>query len=62
MNFLQMSVTGGVMILVITVIRSLSMNHVPKKTFLVLWAAALLRMLLPVSLPSVLSIYSHPRP
>ena len=58
MNFLQMSVTGGVMILVITVIRSLSMNHVPKKTFLVLWAAALLRMLLPVSLPSVLSIYS----
>ena len=58
MNFLQMSVTGGVMILVITVIRSLTVNHVPKKTFLVLWAAALLRMLLPVSLPSVLSIYS----
>ena len=58
MSLLQMSVTGGVMILAITVIRALVMNRVPKKTFLALWAAALLRLLLPVSLPSALSIYS----
>lgn len=58
MSLLQMSVTGGVMILVITVIRALAMNRVPKKTFLALWTAALLRLLLPVSLPSGLSIYS----
>ncbi len=58
MSLLQMSVTGGVMILVITVLRALAMNHVPKKTFLALWAAALLRLLVPVSLPSALSIYS----
>ena len=58
MSLLQMSVAGGVMILAITVIRALAMNRVPKKTFLALWAAALLRLLLPVSLPSVLSIYS----
>lgn len=58
MSLLQMSVTGGVMILAVTVIRALAMNRVPKKTFLTLWAAALLRLLLPVSLPSALSIYS----
>ena len=58
MSLLQMSVAGGVMILVITVLRALAMNRVPKKTFLALWAAALLRLLLPVSLPSALSIYS----
>lgn len=58
MSLLQMSAAGGVMILVITVFRALAMNRVPKKTFLALWAAALLRLLLPVSLPSALSIYS----
>ena len=58
MSLLQMSAAGGVMILVITVLRALAMNRVPKKTFLALWAAALLRLLLPVSLPSALSIYS----
>ena len=40
MSLLQMSVTGGVMILAITVLRALAMNHVPKKTFLALWGAA----------------------
>ena len=56
MSLLQMSVTGGVMILAITVIRALVMNRVPKKTFLALWAAALLRLLLPVSIESTLSL------
>ena len=58
MSFLQMSLTGGVMIAVITLLRALAMNHVPKKTFLALWGAALLRLLVPVSLPSPLSVYS----
>ena len=53
-----MSVKGGVMILAITVLRALAMNHVPKKKFLALWGAALLRLVLPVSLSSTLSIYS----
>ncbi len=58
MSFLQMSLTGGVMIAVITLLRALAMNHVPKKTFLALWGAALVRLLVPVSLPSPLSVYS----
>ena len=58
MSFLQMSLTGGVMIAVITLLRALAMNHVPKKTFLALWGAALVRLLVPFSLPSPLSVYS----
>lgn len=58
MKLLQMSLAGGVMILVITVIRALAIERLPKKTFLALWAAALARLLVPVSLPSALSIYS----
>ena len=58
MSFLQMSLTGGVMIAVITLLRALAMNYVPKKTFLALWGAALVRLLVPVSLPSPLSVYS----
>lgn len=48
MKLLQMSLAGGVMILVITVIRALAIERLPKKTFLALWAAALARLLAPV--------------
>ncbi len=58
MSLLQMSVAGAVMILVITVIRVLAINRVPKKTFLVLWGIALVRLLIPFSFPSRFSIYS----
>lgn len=58
MSLLQMSVAGAVMILVITVIRILAINRVPKKTFLVLWGIALVRLLIPFSFPSRFSIYS----
>ena len=47
MRLLQMSLAGGVMIVVITVLRALAINKVPKKTF----SAALgwLRLLVPFS-------------
>lgn len=58
MSLLQMSVSGAVMILVITVIRALAINRVPKNTFLALWGIALVRLLIPFSFPSWFSIYS----
>ena len=58
MNLLQMSFTGAVMILAVTVIRALAINKVPKKTFLVLWGITLVRLMIPFSLPSSISIYS----
>ncbi len=58
MSFLHMSIAGAAMILAITVIRALAINRVPKKTFLALWSAVLLRLLIPFSLPSRLSVYA----
>lgn len=58
MSLLQMSVSGAVMILAVTVIRALTIHHLPKQMFPVLWGVVLARLLLPFSLPSVLSIYS----
>lgn len=58
MSLLQMSASGAVMILVITVMRALAINRLPKKTFLALWGAVLVRLLVPFSLPSKMSIYS----
>ncbi|WP_310604147.1 M56 family metallopeptidase [Anaerosporobacter sp.] len=58
MSLLKMSFTGAVMILVIVVIRALTINKLPKKTFLALWGIVLLRLLLPFSLPSMFSAYS----
>jgi len=58
MSLLKMSFAGAVMILAITVIRALTINRVPKKTFSVLWLTAVIRLMIPFSLPSVTSIYS----
>lgn len=58
MSLLQMSIAGAVMILAIVVIRALAIKRLPKKTFLALWGVALLRLFVPFSLPSVVSIYS----
>ncbi len=58
MSLLQMSLSGSIIILVIVGLRALLLNKLPKKMFLVLWWIALLRLLLPVLLPSSFSIYS----
>ena len=58
MSLLQMSIAGAVMILAIVVIRALAVNRLPKKTFLAIWGVVLLRLFIPFSLPSVVSIYS----
>lgn len=58
MSLLQMSFTGAILILVITVIRAVAINRLPKRIFIVLWWVALLRLLLPVSIPSMYSAYS----
>lgn len=58
MSILQMSQSGAVMILAVIAIRALTVNRLPKKTFLVLWGIVLLRLLVPFSIPSPLSLYS----
>ena len=58
MSLLQMSFAGAVMIFAITLIRALAISLLPKKTFLALWGIAVVRLLLPFSLPSMFSVYS----
>lgn len=58
MNLVQMSLSAALMIVAIIILRALTIERFPKKTFLVLWWIALLRLLIPFSIPSVMSIYS----
>lgn len=58
MSLLQMSFSGAVFILAVVVIRALAIHKLPKKTFLVLWNIVLIRLLIPFSVPSMLSVYS----
>lgn len=57
MSLWQMSVSGAVMIVVITVLRALLLERLPKRTFLVLWQIALARLLVPFSVPFGGSVY-----
>lgn len=57
MSLWQMSVSGAVMIVVITVLRALLLERLPKRTFLVLWQVALARLLVPFSVPFGGSVY-----
>lgn len=58
MSLLQMSFSGAVFIIAIVIIRAIAINKLPKKTFLVLWEIALLRLLIPFSIPSMFSVYT----
>lgn len=46
------------MIIAIIIVRALAINRLPKKGFIILWGVVLLRLLIPFSIPSVLSAYS----
>ena len=58
MTLLQMSFSGAILIIVILFIRALAINRLPKQTFLILWGLALLRLLVPFTIPSPFSAYS----
>ncbi len=58
MSFLQMSFSGAVFIIAIVMIRAVTINRLPKKTFLILWEIALFRLLVPFSIPSMFSFYT----
>lgn len=48
---LRMSLSGGILILMIAAVRLLAVNRLPKKYFMMLWGVALLRLLVPAELP-----------
>lgn len=58
MTILEMSAGGGLLIAVILVLRCGALYRLPKWSFLLLWAMALFRLLIPFSIPSQFSIYT----
>lgn len=58
MSLLQMSFSGAILILVITAVRAAAMDKLSKTTFLFLWGLVLIRLLIPFSIPSAVSVYS----
>lgn len=58
MSLLQMSISAAVMVLAVIVIRALTINSLPKKTFIALWGIVLLRLLLPFHFSSSFSAYT----
>ncbi len=60
MVFVQMTVSGAVLILLIVLLRGIALKRLPKSIFPVLWGIALSRLLLPVVIPAAYSIYSLP--
>ncbi|MBD5469752.1 MAG: hypothetical protein HDR19_01170 [Lachnospiraceae bacterium] len=53
-----MSFSGAVLIIVIAAIRAVTINKLPKKTFLILWGIVLFRLLIPYTVPSAFSVYT----
>lgn len=58
MNLLKMSLSAALMIVAILFVRVLTLERLPRKTFSVLWAVVMIRLIVPFSIPSELSIYS----
>lgn len=51
MSLVQMTLSGGVLILFIVVVRALALHRLPKGAFLALWEIAALRLLVPFAIP-----------
>lgn len=58
MTIVEMSAGGAVLIAAVLLLRRCLLHRLPKWTFLLLWAVALCRLLIPFTLPSQLSVYT----
>lgn len=57
LDLVEMSVTGGILIAAVVILRAAAGQRLPRHTFLALWEVALVRLLVPFSLPSPTSVY-----
>lgn len=57
-SLLEMSVSGAILISVVVVVRAVTINRLPKRTFLALWGIVLFRLLVPFSFSSGCSVYT----
>lgn len=54
----EMSLCGAVLIAAVLLLRAVFLNRLPKRTFSTLWGLAILRLLLPLSITSAVSLYA----
>jgi beta-lactamase regulating signal transducer with metallopeptidase domain len=57
MGLLQMSISAGILVVVVVLIRSITLNKLPKTTFLILWGVVLFRLFIPAHIPIQLNFY-----
>ncbi len=58
MSVFEMSWTGGILILAVALLRAAARDRLPRGAFRALWGIAVLRLLVPVSIPSPWSVYT----
>ncbi len=58
MSLWSITLTGGVFILAVLLLRAVFQNYVPRRTFLVLWLAANALLLIPFRIHAPVSIYA----
>lgn len=58
MIFLKNSISASIFIFVVVILRAIFLHILPRKTFLLLWGVALIRLIIPVSVSSPLSVYN----
>lgn len=58
LSLLEMSITGGIFVAVVVILRAVTINRFPKKFFLILWGAALCCLLIPFRVSSPVSVYT----
>ena len=58
MSLIQMSISATILVVVIIILRALLIHKLPKRTFMILWMLVLFRLIVPLSIPSIFSIYS----
>jgi beta-lactamase regulating signal transducer with metallopeptidase domain len=51
MNIIQMSISAGILILMVVAVRRIAIHKLPKKTFMLLWGMVLIRLSVPFYIP-----------
>ncbi|MCC8130950.1 MAG: M56 family metallopeptidase [Ruminococcus sp.] len=55
LTLIEMTLTGGVLILLVLLLRAIFLNRLPKTAFIIMWSVVLLRLLVPISFVGLFS-------
>ena len=58
LSLLELSLSGGVLIAAVALLRLVAGRQIPRRIFSLLWLVALCRLLIPVALPAPVSVYA----